>query len=81
MSDSVICAGNITHSVDTCQGDSGGPLTFFNGTHHVLVGIVSFGMSAACATFIPSGFARVSHQMEWIKRNSDDYVNSCSGRA
>ena len=47
----------------------------------VLVGVVSFGIDIACALGVPDGFARVSKEIDWIKNNGDEYVNTCSGRA
>lgn len=69
----------MTQEVGTCYGDSGGPLTHFNGTHHVLVGVVSFGFVADCEELgVSEGYARVSERMDWIKENGDDYVKMCS---
>ena len=81
MDDSILCAGNMNVSIGSCNGDSGGPLTYFNGTHTVLVGVVSFGIDIACAIGVPDGFSRVSKEIDWIKNNGDEYVKTCSGRA
>ena len=53
----------------------------FNGTHHVIVGIVSFSFGLCAELGSVDGFARVTHQIDWIKENSDDYVKSCSGQS
>ena len=74
----LLCAGNSTAKVDVCNGDSGGPLTYFNGTHNVLVGVTSFAFGF-CDTEYYNGFARVTHEIEWIKNNGDDYVRRCNG--
>jgi hypothetical protein len=47
----------------------------------VLVGVVSFGIDIACALGVPDGFARVTKELDWIKNNGDEYVNTCSGRS
>ena len=62
------------------QGDSGGPLTYFNGTHHVLVGVASFTFGLCGTVGVVDGFAKVTHQLDWIVENSDEYVRTCSGR-
>ena len=55
-------------------------MTYFNGSHTILVGVVSFGIDWACALGVPDGFARVTEDMKWIKWYSDEYVHTCSGR-
>ena len=56
-------------------------MTYFNGTHHLLVGVTSFTLGLCGTEGVVDGFARVTHQMDWIKQNSDEYVRSCSGRS
>ena len=53
----------------------------FNGTHHVIVGITSFSFGLCAELGSVDGFARVTHQFDWIIENSDDYVKSCSGQS
>ena len=53
----------------------------FNGTHHVIVGITSFSFGICAELGSVDGFARVTHQIDWIIENSDDYVKSCSGQS
>ena len=44
-----LCAGLAPNNADSCQGDSGGPITLKRpGAADTLLGIVSFGPSAAC---------------------------------
>ena len=75
ITDVMLCASN--YGQDTCQGDSGGPLIIPGGTplNDILVGIVSWGYGCAIPAF-PGVYARVSHQVEWIKQTichiSDD---------
>ena len=78
IGDTVLCAGNSTARVGICNGDSGGPLTYFNETHHILVGVTSFGFGK-CEGDYYDGFARVTHEIKWIKENGDDYVRRCNG--
>ncbi|MFT4050446.1 MAG: serine protease [Solirubrobacterales bacterium] len=63
-----ICATG--SGTDACSGDSGGPLVYKD----KLVGVVSFGNAASCASGVPSVFTRVSSFKSWI----DSYVGSSS---
>ncbi|CAO1425402.1 unnamed protein product [Diamesa tonsa] len=66
--DSTMCAlgeGN----ADTCFGDSGGPFAVKKNGKKILVGITSFGIESSCGHGIPTGFARVSSFIPWIKEN------------
>ncbi|GJQ67474.1 hypothetical protein Trydic_g8310 [Trypoxylus dichotomus] len=57
----------------TCSGDSGGPLVRYDEYGvATLEGIVSFGAAAGCDLGYPSGFARVSKLLDWIKENCKD---------
>ena len=53
----------------------------FNSTHHVIVGITSFSFGICADLGSVDGFARVTHQFDWIIENSDDYVKSCNGQS
>ena len=59
---------------------SGRPLTYYNGTHHILVGVTSYGFPLCGLVGKLDQFARVSHVMDWIRKHGDYYVNSCSAR-
>lgn len=78
--ESVLCAGNPTEHVGVCFGDSGGPLIHFNGTHNVLVGVTSFVVGSCGTLGVVDGFARVTHQLPWIRKHGDNYVRACSAR-
>jgi len=54
------------------QGDSGGPLVVRNGNgNFTLIGVVSFVSSAGCAVGHPSGYARVTSFLTWIRNNTN----------
>ena len=55
-------------------------MTYFNGTHHVLVGVASLTFGLCGTVGVVDGFAKVTHQLDWIVENSDEYVRTCSGR-
>ena len=54
-------------------------MIFYNGTRHVIVGVISFNFGCANIGQM-DGFARVTHQIDWIIENGDDYVKKCSGK-
>lgn len=67
---SVICAVELRgQGQNVCHGDSGGPLVIWNGKSYLQVGVSSF-TSTTCENGKPSGFARVSHYIDWIERNT-----------
>ena len=80
LDDSVLCAGSTSQKIGVCFGDSGGPLTYYNGSRHFLVGITSYVVGSCGGIGFVDGFARVSHQMEWVRSVSDNYVKFCSAK-
>lgn len=68
IDDSMICASATGR--DTCQGDSGGPMAFNNNGKFELVGLTSWGRGCALPGY-PGVYAKVSHQLEWIKKNTE----------
>ena len=70
ITSNMICASGLNQN--TCRGDSGGPLAHFDHTHNywMLIGVTSFGhketAKAGCKSSIPSVFARVTAQLDWI---------------
>jgi len=80
VDDSIICAGSTNQPVGICFGDSGGPLLYNNGSHNILVGVSSFVVGSCGTIGVTDGFARVTHQIDWIRKYSDNYVSSCSAR-
>jgi len=53
------------------QGDSGGALVVGSGNNYTQIGVVSFVASAGCASGAPSGYARVTSFVDWIRANTD----------
>lgn len=64
-----VCAAPKEGGKDTCQGDSGGPLAKKRGGRSELVGIVSFGPAGCTVPDKPAVYTKVSHYIDWIKRN------------
>jgi len=52
------------------QGDSGGALVVQNGNSFTQIGVVSFVSSLGCASGYPSGYARVTSFLDWIRSNT-----------
>jgi len=52
------------------QGDSGGALVVKESVYFTQIGVVSFVSSTGCASGNPSGYARVSYFVDWIKLNT-----------
>jgi len=63
----MICADG--YYKGTCSGDSGGPL-MVKGHEQIVIGVTSWGLTKSCNVNQPSGFARVSSQLIWIKANA-----------
>jgi len=63
----MICADG--HYKGTCIGDSGGPL-MVKGRENIVIGVTSWMPTKNCNENNPSGFARVSSQLGWIKANA-----------
>jgi len=49
------------------QGDSGGALVIDTGMKNVQIGVVSFISNFGCTYGYPSGYARVTSFLAWIK--------------
>jgi len=49
------------------QGDSGGALVIDTGINYVQIGVVSFISNLGCTAGNPSGYARVTSFLAWIK--------------
>lgn len=64
VTDNTICVSTPSGK-STCQGDSGGPLVLEKNGN--LIGVTSFVASAGCTAGFPSGFARVTSYLDWIK--------------
>ncbi|KAI8126124.1 Serine protease 3 [Lucilia cuprina] len=62
ITDAILCVST-PDGTSTCQGDSGGPLALGS----ELIGVTSFVSSGGCESGYPSGFARVTTYLEWIK--------------
>ncbi len=75
ITDNMMCAQDTDE--DACQGDSGGPLILKGLLPRldVQVGVVSWGMGCAHEVF-PGVYARLSSQMEWIKKTVCEWAES-----
>ena len=62
-----ICAGDVRNGgVDACQGDAGGPLVYQDEDgHHVLAGIVSWGVGCG-RPGLAGVYTNVASYKEWI---------------
>ncbi|KAH8408088.1 hypothetical protein KR222_003045, partial [Zaprionus bogoriensis] len=65
--DGILCVST-PGGKSTCSGDSGGPLVLHDGGR--LVGVTSWVSGAGCTAGLPSGFTRVTNQLDWIRDNS-----------
>uniref|UniRef100_A0A2H1VCC5 SFRICE_006521 n=1 Tax=Spodoptera frugiperda TaxID=7108 RepID=A0A2H1VCC5_SPOFR len=62
----IICTGSVPGK-NICSGDSGGPLAINRNGNYILIGVVSFGRGG-CEGNSPSGYARVTHYINWINQ-------------
>ncbi|XP_023343911.1 transmembrane protease serine 6 [Eurytemora carolleeae] len=62
----MLCASVPEGGKDACKRDSGGPLVSRFGTKSTIVGIVSWGLGCAAATY-PGVYTRVSSFIPWIE--------------
>ncbi|XP_054158524.1 mite allergen Der p 3-like [Oppia nitens] len=67
ITQSMICANNLSQKSDSCNGDSGRPLILMNGTVPVQVGIVSFGRKCA-SPFFPAVYTNVGYYRNFIEK-------------
>ncbi|BFF94730.1 serine protease 1 [Drosophila madeirensis] len=65
--DGILCVST-SGGKSTCSGDSGGPLVLHDGGR--LVGVTSWVAGNGCTAGLPSGFTRVTNQLDWIRDNS-----------
>ena len=79
IDDSVLCAGSTTQKIGVCFGDSGGPLIYFNGTHDLLMGVTSYVVGSCGSLGVVDGFARVTHQMDWIREHNMGQIQKSMG--
>lgn len=71
VTDSLLCAGELSGGKDTCQGDSGGPLQIVLKKPYCmysLIGITSFGKFCGFPNS-PAIYTRVSQYVNWIEAN------------
>jgi len=68
---SVLCIDTQGGSVGVCFGDSGSPLLHrrSNG-QYITVGAASFVTDGSCQGDTPSGYSRVSHNLDWISEQT-----------
>ncbi|CAF3748788.1 unnamed protein product [Rotaria sp. Silwood1] len=73
------CAGISGGGKDTCQGDSGGPIMMFTTSNQwVLVGVTSYGIGCARASYA-GVYTRVAYYQDWIRiTTSGAYTNATS---
>ncbi|XP_055844783.1 serine protease SP24D-like [Episyrphus balteatus] len=62
--DSLLCLAHEKNN-GACNGDSGGPATY----QGKLVGVAGF-VVMGCGSRNPDGYAKVSHHVQWIQKNS-----------
>merc|ERR1712215_137583 len=81
ITDEMLCANVIGGGKDACQSDSGGPLIGqcrdTVSRRYELIGVVSWGLYCAWKQY-PGVYARVSKQLDWIKKNSQDGSKECA---
>jgi len=83
ITDQMMCT--YAKNKDDCQGDSGGPVvTKESGSNGVMpgqnyeqIGVVSFGTHHGCANGVPGVKARVTQQLDWIRRTTEGSWRTC----
>lgn len=83
ITDQMMCT--YAKNKDACQGDSGGPVvTKESGSNGVMpgqnyeqIGVVSFGTHHGCAKGVPGIKARVTQQLDWIRRTTEGSWMTC----
>lgn len=65
LTDSMICAHHSDGGKGSCQGDSGGPLIVNTNEGWQQIGVVSYGIGCASASF-PGVYARIGKFTDWI---------------
>ncbi|KAH8259188.1 hypothetical protein KR026_000516, partial [Drosophila bipectinata] len=65
VNDQVLCT-RTPNGRSPCFGDAGSPLVTQQGS--IVVGISEFVAANGCTLGIPAGFARITSQLEWIRR-------------
>lgn len=69
---STMCAfGWNNQNESICNGDSGGAMVINENGKWTQIGVISFISSSGCQTDNPQGFARMTHFVEWISKNTD----------
>lgn len=73
VSESTLCAGDITGEHDACNGDSGGPLATKVKGRRVQAGIVSWGPGCGLRNTV-GVYTSVGYFEDWIRRSAPDAV-------
>ncbi|TWW69408.1 Testisin [Takifugu flavidus] len=73
LTDSMLCAGDMSGGKGPCKGDYGGPLMCYGDSGFVQVGIMSYGSQGGCALpGQPGVYTQVSKYLRYI----NDYIHS-----
>ncbi|XP_060657773.1 serine protease 1-like [Drosophila nasuta] len=67
VKDQILCVST-TGGRSICAGDSGGPLVTRD--DQILIGVTNFYNEGSCTTGKPSGFARVTSHLDWIRQHT-----------
>jgi hypothetical protein len=73
VSESTVCAGDVTGERDACNGDSGGPLTMKVRGRRVQAGVVSWGPGCGLRGTV-GVYTSVGYFEDWIRRSAPDAV-------